>query len=275
MQNRILNNYNDSVQECIRIFGPAFSRIEQIDTSRKDQNEVGYLITKKSLEAVREVLEEKIAYFDLKNIAFNERDCIKFSKIRDSFPKLNYDSRKNVEASDSCVQPIAIGVIRSKNRKEVLTGIKLQKSIKARSPEASRTLCWFGGHVRSEDMKALRENKDDYIAVIKEAARREIKEELDLDVILKDNPEFCIWDQDNESGRRHIAFVFDIIVDFSTTKFHADAKEFSSDHIGLLEQRQFSESGNITVDSWSFLILREILRWKSAPAFEQTEFKFR
>lgn len=275
MQEKILNSYNDAVQECIDLYGGAFSRIEQLDTSQKNQNQAGYIVTKATLEAVRNVLEEKIGYFRKNDIGFDDRGAFEFAPFAGKFPALNFESRIQVENDSGAVQPVAVAVIRNVDGTEVLTGVKNRKATKGRAPELNRTLCWFGGHVRNEDARLIKGGAKNYTATLKEAVRRELKEELDFDFIVADEPRLVVWDQDSESSRKHVAFVFDVVVDFSATKFHADAKEFNSEHISILSKSDYeTNGGGLRTDSWSHAILQTILNWNARPLFAQTEFEF-
>ena len=275
MRGEILREYNFAVQTCVEEYGHLFSRIERLDTSDKDQNQVGYIVTSQVLNILDDVLQERIAYFNGLKPPDSDDSAIDFNSLLQLLPKLQFDRRVLVEADLTVAQPIAIAVIKDRAKNAVLIGTKTRKTLRGSSPELNRTLFWFGGHVRQDD--ATNRNSEaqrDLIDTLRETLRREIKEELDLDIAVISNPDICVWDQSSESGRKHIAFVFLIELDLQSTRVQVDNKEYGINDVRMLSFDEYSRMPHMRVDTWSHSILLNLLKWHAGPLFEQTEFNF-
>lgn len=275
MRDEILQEYNFAVQSCVEEYGHLFSRVERLDTSDKDQDRVGYIVTSQVLNILDDVLQERIGFFENVPLPTESTPTLPCATITHRLPDLQFERRVLVEANLSAAQPIAIAVIRDRHRNSILIGTKSRKTLKSRSPELNRTLFWFGGHVRQDDAFIRgQEAKRPLIETLRETARREIKEELDLDVAILTDPDICIWDQSTESGRKHIAFVFVIELDLQSIRVQVDNKEYSTNDVRELTLEEYTKTANMKVDAWSHAILLDLLKWHTGPLFEQTELNF-
>jgi predicted NUDIX family phosphoesterase len=275
MRDNILSQYNMAITGAFEEHGDKFSRTARLDTSELDQNKVGYVVTSQVLEILDDVLQERIAYFKSSEIKIpSEEMYFDFGRFARDTPQINFEHRVAVENDALVTQPVAIALIKDTNENKVLVGIKAKRLLRQNSPERDKTLFWFGGHVRKEDTHGKNGDDRAVISILKEALRREIKEELDLDVAINSEPTICIWDKTSESGRKHLAFVFVLEMDFRTLNYRVDNKEFGLTSVRPLTFDEYKSSPSIRVDSWSHAILLKVLKWHIGPLFEQTEFNF-
>jgi predicted NUDIX family phosphoesterase len=275
MRDEILRDYNMAIDNCVDEHGALFPRVARLDTSDKNQDQVGYLVTSQVIDILDDVLQEKIGYFETLKIPSLGKSIFEYESFAKSLPRLLFDRRILVEADAVAAQPVAIAVIKDRNEDKVLIGTKTNKTLRTNSPERNKTLFWFGGHVRGEDARSeASDGAPDVEETLREALRREIKEELDLDLAVTAKPRICVWDHSSESGRKHIAFIFVIELDFDSLHFQVDNKEYGINDVKQISFGEYMGSPAMRVDTWSHAILLHILKWKTGPLFEQTEFNF-
>ena len=199
MRDEILRDYNSAIDNCVDEHGALFPRVARLDTSDKNQDQVGYLVTSQVIDILDDVLQEKIGYFETLKIPSLGKSIFEYKSFAKSLPELHFDRRILVEADAVAAQPVAIAVIKDRNEDKVLIGTKTSKTLRSNSPERNRTLFWFGGHVRGEDARsASSDGALDVEETLREALRREIKEELDLDLAVTTKPRICVWDHSSE-----------------------------------------------------------------------------
>ena len=105
----ILESYRAAARRARTKFGENFRSVISVNTSRKRQNAVGYEVTKKCLERLREVTKEKIGFFDLNKIGSIAYDGVApFSRVSNVLNGgLQFNDRDLVENDGRLVQPIA------------------------------------------------------------------------------------------------------------------------------------------------------------------------
>jgi len=119
-------------------------------------------------------------------------------------------------------------------------------------------LPYAGGHIRLEDAHGL---DGDLLRVFRTALKRELKEEVGVDVAISDTPPILIWDVDaQERSSHHLAVCFVGEMDFESVQLSLDTFEFvqpgketiSGDVIKVSELVQRAD-----LEPWGRAILRE------------------
>lgn len=251
MNEKILNSYNIAINEAIRRNESIF-KIEVIDTTNIDQNEVSLKVTTNILNILKGLLIEKIGYFtnEIKEKIKDGKN--RWNVIQDY--KINFDQRDSIEKTD-CIQPIPIAVITNQERTKVLVLKKNEVRVSKDSPEKDKLLLYVGGHVRLEDQDITKDNM--VLDTIRNALSREIQEELNESIAINDNLEpFLIYTPKySPKSAKHLAICFIITMDLENKKFNPTPLEFiqksgstKSGHI--LPIKNFNPNLN-EFDSWN------------------------
>src|SRR5699024_11006300 len=119
MKEDILEQYKQAVEETLHEYESAFRATCVQDTTDKEQNDVSYEVTEKTLQTLKEMLMEKIGYANRSSLSLKE-GMIDYSKIKCELEKVKYGLREDVEANDNFIQPIAIAVIISEDGEKIL-----------------------------------------------------------------------------------------------------------------------------------------------------------
>lgn len=275
MRQEILAQYNEATNLTTSDYKSTFSAIEKIDTSEMDQNEVSYLVTKKILTTLDNIINERIGCFELDKFKFRDRGFLDFRQVAKSIPALNFNLRVKVEPDTNLIQPVAIALVIDKQEGSILIGRKLKKTLSNSSPEYEREVYWFGGHVREEDGGLRRsKSRSDLVTILHSALKRELKEELDIDYSPLEPPRYAIWSEHTNSGRKHLAFLFIIETEFSLLKIYADDIEFADEDIKILSKSEYRRKDRLDTDDWSKFILKYVLKWDDSPILSQAELVF-
>jgi hypothetical protein len=64
MNEPVLKSFNNAIKTCIKKYKNYFPKIAEIETSSKDPDQVGLEITQKVLHCLKEILVERIGYFE-------------------------------------------------------------------------------------------------------------------------------------------------------------------------------------------------------------------
>lgn len=254
MREDVLQQYLVSLKTIQKEYNESFSAVHEIDTTYKQQNDVGYEVTLKTLEVLRDMLIEKVGYIDSSNLnlidGFND-----LSTIEDLLNHYNFTNRDVVEKNENAIQPIPIAVIVTPEQDKILCVKKTDKSTK-NSPEKGKLLFYAGGHVRQEDES--NKYKKCFYNTIKNTLERELFEELGVSVSLDDKaPDFCLYTPKySEKSKKHLAIGWIIHLPEST-KFNLDSYE-------IVQKKGTSKSGSFL----SFYDIEKILTNKSDVVFE-------
>ena len=262
MREDVLEQYLASVKETMQEYKEDFRAIYEIDTTSKQQNDVGYEVTSKTLEVLRNMLIEKIGYLKASTLSlldgFNN-----FKKLEPQLNGYNFNNRDVVEADETLIQPIPIAVVITPQKNKILCIKKTINSTPKSSPESGKLLFYAGGHTRMEDETL--ETKGNFLETSKNTLERELFEELGISISLEDkNPDFCLYTpQYSEKSKQHLAIGW-IIPMPEETKFNLDAYEIiqkkgktkSGCFLTFQEiEKLFKEEGNLYFESWSKEIL--------------------
>ena len=259
MNHQVLSSYLAAIAETIDTFGSQFQRIEQFDTTNLAQNEVSYLVTKQILEALEHATDERIGYLPAEVLQPVAASTIfSWEAFSAMSPSMVFGPRSDVEATRGAVQPIPVLVITDRARSQVLVLEKKKNSTSGSSPERDRPLLYAGGHTRPEDH--LNGVDDELLVVLQRALAREIKEELGIAVSVPERPEFCVWDSQSGSSRRHMAVCFVYEADMDNLKVRLDEFEFQGRSGKSRSGRvyQVSDLKGEDFEAWSAAIMERI-----------------
>lgn len=255
MKEDILAQYREAVYQTLSEYKEAFRATDIIDTTEREQNDVSYEVTEKTLIILRGMLMEKIGYVNRSELVLKE-GLNEFSSIQSGLQHIQYELRNKVEDDASLIQPIAIAVITSQDGGKIFCVKKTSKSTEKTSPEMGKTLLYVGGHMRREDNSS---KCNDSLDILRNTLERELFEELGVSIAIDKNQiPFVIYTPDNEKSKKHLAIGWKISVD-EDIKFRLDSYE-------LVQKKGKSRSGSfislnditnpdLTFESWSRTIL--------------------
>lgn len=258
MKEDILEQYKKSVEETLHEHESAFRATCVQDTTDREQNDVSYEVTEKTLQTLKEMLMEKIGYADRSSL-FLQEGLIDYSKVKCELEKVKYGLREEVEANSDFIQPIAIAAIISEDGGKILCVKKTRKSTDASSPEFGQTLLYVGGHMRREDSTAKCRS---FLDVLRNTLERELYEELGISFALNQKRDpFVIYTPNSNKSRKHLAIGWVIKLN-EGSKLRLDSYE-------LVQKKGRSKSGtfipfqnitdpDISLESWSKTILLNI-----------------
>lgn len=258
MKEDILEQYKKSVEETLHEYESAFRATCVQDTTDREQNDVSYEVTEKTLQTLKEMLMEKIGYADRSSL-FLQEGLIDYSKVKCELEKVKYGLREEVEANSDFIQPIAIATIISEDGGKIFCVKKTRKSTDVSSPEFGQTLLYVGGHMRREDSTAKCRS---FLDILRNTLERELYEELGISFALNQKRDpFVIYTPNSNKSRKHLAIGWVIKLN-EGSKLRLDSYE-------LVQKKGRSKSGtfipfqnitdpDISLESWSKTILLNI-----------------
>lgn len=266
MNESILAEYRESVEKTLEEYKESFRATCVIDTTDRNQNNVGYEVTEKTLQTLKDMLMEKIGYVPGAYLPLRE-GYTDYRTIADGLENIQYDLRERVENNPALIQPIAVAVILSEDGKKIFCVRKTAKSTDKQSPESGQTLLYVGGHMRREDDSP---KCACFLDVLRNTLSRELFEELGVSVaIRKKKLPFAVYATDNLKSRKHLAIGWVIKLN-EESKFRLDSYE-------LVQRKGKSRSGtfipfsditdpDISLESWSRTILLHLFADKLTQA---------
>lgn len=264
MREDILTEYRQAVLDTLEEYRESFRATSTINTTNQDQNSVGYEVTEKTLQTLKEMLMEKIGFVESFHLSL-KTGLNQFSEIKDKLKYTQYGLREDIEKRNDCIQPIAVAVVLSKSGDKILCVKKTEKSTKPDSPEHGQTLLYVGGHMREEDKSS---DCHDFLDILRNTLQREILEELGISIaISRSEQPFVIYSPDGKS-QHHLAIGWVIYID-EETKLKLDSYE-------LVQRKGRSKSGtfipfsnisdsDVKLEMWSRTILLEVLPERLSP----------
>ena len=263
MRENVLSSFNLAIDKAKEKYSNHFREIKQIDTSEQqnNQNQVGYDVTHSILETLKDLLIEKIGYFEssIRNElthGINSTDILTNKGIK-------FGNRDIIERSDY-VQPIPIAVITNTEKTKILVLKKNTKRTSSDSPERDRLLVYLGGHLREEDYldKSLAK-------AINRGLHRELEEEINESVSVNNNDSFLIYTPTSDKSKKHLAICHVVTLDLENKTFNPTPEEF-------IMRKGRSKSGKVLkvselkdelrdMEDWSKTILREVFELKIDP----------
>lgn len=260
MNIKVLGEYLSAIKKTYESKKSYFHNVFTIDTSEKNQDEVGKEVTQATLNTLKYLLMERIGYLscdsNLVSILKNG-PIIRHDSLSTYLPKIRFDLRSVVENNDQLLQPLPIAIITNRDKSSVLVIKKNRAAVSRNSPERDRILLYVGGHSRYEDATDL--TSDDFVGICKTALKRELKEELGISIALNEMNPFYIYTPTNESGKKHLAVCFLVRVDEDGLKLRLDSNELVQNK-GKSKSGRFLPVSELTEESgyeeWSTEILR-------------------
>lgn len=226
MNKKVLSEYLDAIERTINNKGNFFHKVFRIETSDKNQDEVGKEVTKITLDTLKDLLMERIGYLEKNEKLINilsSNKIISDDEIAKELPPIKFGLRSDVEEKNDLIQPIPVAVITNKEKNKVLVIKKNKNAVSNDSPERDKILLYIGGHSRYEDSTQI--TSQDFLSICRSALKREIKEEIGISVALHDLKPFYIYTPSNERSRKHLAVCFMIAIDEDGIKLRLDSNE--------------------------------------------------
>ncbi len=269
MREAVLSEYKKSMGRAKKNYGKNFRSVIDIDTTNLDQTNSAFLTTKGVLDEVTNLLVEKIGYFP--KTTLSEVVSKYTEETANILGGLQFNARPIVEENEKLKQPIPIAVLKDKNSNRVIIGQKRDESVDKKGPEYRRQILYFGGHTRQEDDL---QNDGNIESIFRRCLERELREELNIPVSLdEDLPKIIIQTSNNATSRKHMAVVFVVEVDFSTTKLRPNKVELSTDSkvktgtiINLDDVEQLKK---YKFCDWSKVILKDVFNIDGLPGTEE------
>lgn len=255
MNRRVISSYNTAVDECERLYSDRFREVRSIRTDDILQNDVSFKVTNDILIALGDLISEKIGFID-RVLVDDDVEVFPISELPNNVSMISYGRRAEIEADRSVIQPIPAAVIASRDLSRVLVVRKFNKATKRGSPERSRDLFYFGGHVRLEDSLGHGTPAEVFRATLS----RELKEELGVDLVPDMSSAICIVDQSRGSEKKHFGVVVLCKVDFEEIQFSGDDVEFRESSLRVVRQDEMANLG-LRPERWSQVIIQQILGW--------------
>ncbi|MFG1182303.1 NUDIX hydrolase [Xanthobacter versatilis] len=275
MRKDVLASYRTTVRDCLSKYGMMFRQVTTSSTDKKTQDEVGYEITKLTLDKLRALADEKVGYIPIEKMPKSLETVFEYKSINNTIQShLSFSDRDSVETDKSLLQIIPIAVIKQKSELRFIVGRKSEKAVSAKSPERKRILGWFGGHIREEDSNFL--VSDQKMDILKQCLYREVKEEIGIDINPAGNNPKCIWVRDGTRSENHLAVVFVIECDLNNTQVTVDGEE-----LVRYEKKRVTGTGailsareilnNEQPDSWTEIILKNIFSYDTQDETSQAK----
>lgn len=264
MNETVLKEYLEAVEDTEKDLRDKkwFREMHHIDTSDKDQNDVGKEVTKTTLKILQELCEERIGYLELPDQIINQfRESQwmtygRYEELGGLNQKLMFGQRSRLEEDYSHVQPIPIVVIREETTKNVLVVRKAPKATREDSREKDKTLPYVGGHIRREDVNGCED--DEFLEICKTALKREVREELGISIALDDVVPDLIYVGDGSRSSLHMAVCFVIDGREETMKMRMESGELKMNR-GKGKSGRFVDPASVYDEgnSWAEIILKK------------------
>lgn len=254
MNAQVIQEYNNCLEVSIQDYESQFRYIDMLETDNVSQLDLNFEVTSKVLEKLHEMLNEKIAYFSVKDLSAVFHN--KFMKPTNEFNELKVDylERSAIEQDSEKVQLVSVAAIIDRSTNKIFCVKKKQENVNDSSPERAKTLLYVGGHVRKEDFY----RRDiDHIELAKFALIRELNEEIGVSSEVETKNAFLIWDRDNPRSKKHLCVVFPYYVDSNHFTARISAEFESSKKSGQFVDPLTINPDN--VEAWSREILERLL----------------
>lgn len=247
MNQKVLAEYLEAIENTYSLKRSFFHEVFMIDTSNKNQDQVGKEVTEKTLDTLKNMLMERIGYFEKNseiNRVLSSKNTFEYDELKTLLKNIKFGLRDNVESNTEFLQPIPVAIISNRKKDKVLVIKKNKNAVSPNSPEKDKILLYIGGHSRYEDMTEV--TSQDFLAICRSTLKREVKEEIGISIALNEIEPFFIYSEDNDKSKKHLAVCFFVMVDEDGIKLRLDSQE-------LVLNKGKSKSGR-------FLDIKEVLK---------------
>ena len=277
MNLKVLGEYRQAIKSTITSKSKYFGSVISIETSNDTQKMIGSKVTSETLKALKELLDEKVGYFEADNSlrkTLREQKVGNVDIIKDRLLNMQFEKRQLVESQINFLQPIPILVLTNMENNQILVVKKKVESVSKNSTEKDKMLLYVGGHTRKEDV--LKGKRSDYLQTCKDTLQREVKEELGISIALNDiSPIFIYGTGENEG--HHIAICFKRSIETEGLKFRLDPHELVQT-TGQTASGRFWKLKDIVkrkdeLEPWSVSILRYYYNIEVVPSHQMSLFE--
>lgn len=197
-----MDKYNECVKKTYKDNKDKFKSVDLIDTSGDNHEGIRLQIGIKIIDLLEKLINEQIGFFpwDVLNID-GLSGILPSERLLDK--QLLFKRREVVEKSED-YQPIPCAIILNETGDKIFVAKKSDKVLEKNSPELDKYLFWIGGHVREDDASSSYTTLD----TLKNTLNREIKEEIGIDIKIRNENHFCVYTPTSEKSRKHIAVCF-------------------------------------------------------------------
>lgn len=264
MNIKVLSEYLLSIRRTLLEKKRYFHSIFEIDTSNKNQDEVGKEVTDITLKTLKNLLVERIGYFtptsaQIEKISEHRIMSFDEKEISEMAESIQFGLRHEVEENNEFIQPIPIAVITNNEHNKILTIKKTSKAVTVDSPEKDKLLLYIGGHSRLEDTTEI--SSSNFLSICKYTLQREVKEEIGISLALNDIKPFVIYTPDSEKSKKHIGICFLIEIDVDSIKLRLDPQELvlnkGTTKSGRFQDVKSLEGSSNEFESWGVEILNK------------------
>lgn len=259
MNKKVLGEYLNSIDHIIDKKKSHFHSVFKIDTTNKNQDEVGKEVTEITLNTLKNLLMERVGYFE-KNDKLEQlllsKNILQYSELKGNLPNLKFDLREKVETNLNFLQPIPVAIITNEQKNKVLVIKKNKNAVSKTSPERDKILLYIGGHSRYEDKTEI--NSNDFMAVCRKTLKREVSEEIGISIALNNIEPFMIYSNDCDTSRNHLAVCFQVSIDEDSIKLNLDSQELILNKGKSKSGKflSFEELQEFELEEWSKRILK-------------------
>ena len=277
MNKKVLGEYLKAIESTVEEKKDYFHKIFTIETSDKNQDEVGKEVTQITLDTLKDLLMERVGYLERDealNGLLSSKRVFNDGDVK-SWPSIKFDLRCDVEKNEKVLQPIPVAIITNLKKDRILVIKKNKNAVSADSPEKDKLLLYVGGHPRFEDSTEV--VSKDFLSICRNALKREVKEEIGIAIALNDIQPFYLYTPDNERSKKHLAVCFLVPLDEDSIKLRLDSHELVMNK-GKSKSGRFLTLGEICqepeMESWSRLILEHCFRIKYLPDGQFNMFEY-
>jgi predicted NUDIX family phosphoesterase len=210
MNERTLEEYNDSLRACVSEYATGFKLFE-LDTTKLEPVHGVAQIASRVLEAAEELLDEEVAVVNVglltrwmprSGVLTDPEKIARFmSELSD---EVRFVKRTRAETLPNLAQPIPAAIIRQ-NSQILVSHIRGVKQGRLRERHA----VWIGGHVRREDYPP---RKTQIGATLRRCLARELEEEVGLSVPVERLPKMpaaITWDTRHPRSVQHFGLFYE------------------------------------------------------------------
>ena len=174
----------------------------------------------------------------------------RINKLIDSVADyINWLPRPEAERSENWVQPIPCAIFRDRSGRYCV----FRQARQQRSDLSLRYSFVVGGHIDSEG------NGKNILEIFEETVKREVSEEIGLDLNGHFQPVGIVIDSSSVAASRHIGFIYEAIVDRELKSLNANEFSTRSKFNGQFYSIESLSELRSNFDPWSFMLFSQYM----------------